>query len=103
MIIPIKLEKRTEGEREAYAEGYAAGKRNAVKHGRWVDEVYTAGVLEMYGHKCSVCGAITPVNVDRYRYCPMCGAIMDGKSKCVECKGGYCEDECGARMDEVEE
>lgn len=48
-----------------------------VRHGRWVDGEYTAGVLKMYGHKCSVCGAITPVSVARYRYCPNCGAKMD--------------------------
>ena len=47
-----------------------------VRHGRWEDEVYTAGALKMYGHKCSACGAITPVSVAKYRYCPNCGASM---------------------------
>lgn len=48
-----------------------------VRHGRWKWHLFKAGTIDVYGHECSVCGAITPVNVDRYKYCPNCGALMD--------------------------
>ena len=73
MMIPIKLEKRTEGEQKAYAEGYAAGKRHAVRHGRWIwdDE----------GYHCSECffhayGNTLECMDGTYAYCPNCGARM---------------------------
>lgn len=68
-MIPIKLEKRTEGEQKAYAEGYAAGKRDAIRHGRWI-EADDDGVM----HKCSVCGEWSCC---RSPYCGECGAKMD--------------------------
>lgn len=68
-MIPIKLEKRTEGEREAYAEGYAAGKRDAVRHGHWIEDT-DDGVMG----KCSVCGEWSCC---RAEYCNACGAKMD--------------------------
>lgn len=79
-MIPIKLEKRTEGEQKAYAEGYAAGKRDAVRHGRWVIE------KKMFPYiypkwSCSECGEETTETTGwgtkpRYNYCPNCGASM---------------------------
>lgn len=71
MIIPIKLEKRTEGEREAYAEGYAAGKRDAVRIGRDLCDTPTL-------FWCSECDWSTgdTYPADRFNYCPMCGAKM---------------------------
>lgn len=70
MMIPIKLVKRTEGEQKAYAEGYSAGKRDAVRHGRWI-------IDEWDTPNCSVCGCS---GIDDYYatpYCPHCGASMD--------------------------
>lgn len=49
-----------------------------VRHGRWEDEVYTSWPLKIYGHKCSVCRAITPVSEGKNNYCPNCGARMEG-------------------------
>ena len=68
MKIPIKLEKRTDGERKAYAEGYSAGKRDAVRHGRWIDNEI--------GYSCSICLHGSP-NGAKWNYCPNCGARMD--------------------------
>lgn len=87
MIIPIKLEKRTEGEQKAYAEGYAAGKRDAVRHGRW-EGGEDAGVY------CSVCH-------QRALIAPYMNATFDG----IEYRQvitPFCM-WCGAKMDEVEE
>lgn len=65
----------------AYKNGYEAGKRDAIKHGRWIMGVDEADYL--YG-ECSVCGYVerdafpcgrTP------KFCPECGAKMDRKSE----------------------
>lgn len=49
-----------------------------VKHGRWkLEENWETG-YGVYVHVCTACNAITPVNVSRYKYCPNCGAKMDG-------------------------
>ena len=45
-----------------------------VRHGRWV-----AGPMKMWGWKCTACGAFSPVNVKSYKFCPGCGAKMEGK------------------------
>lgn len=80
MIIPIKLEKRTEGEQKAYAEGYAAGKRDAVRHGRWIE----ASAHDPCDYRCAGCGWLAD---DEYHYCPNCGAEMSNATQhtgCVE-------------------
>lgn len=67
-----------------------------VKHGRWIEEDDAI----IHGH-CSSCGwsAIwQETDVFGMPYCPNCGAKM--LSPCVECEGGYCEDECMARAEE---
>jgi hypothetical protein len=49
-----------------------------VRHGRWkLEENWETG-YGIYVHVCTACNAITPVNVSRYKYCPNCGAKMDG-------------------------
>lgn len=61
----------------AYKNGYEDGKRDAVKHGRWIE--VDDGVLIGKGthFECSECevweswGRLS-------RYCPNCGARMDG-------------------------
>ena len=61
----------------AYKNGYEAGKRDAVKHGRWI-QWGTFGDLA----KCSVCGkdsfTMHFVAYQNFNYCPNCGARMDG-------------------------
>lgn len=59
--------------KNGYRKGYEDGKRDAVKHGRWV--FGTANHREYM--KCSVClKSQTPTGV--FTYCPNCGARMDG-------------------------
>lgn len=54
---------------QAYKNGYADGKRDAAKHGRWGP--YSTSMMV-----CSVCNRHTARH--RYKYCPHCGARMDG-------------------------
>lgn len=55
-----------------------------VVHGRWVDEEpnLTLGCYRHSAHyQCSVCGRRTGKAQTRsYRYCPKCGARMDGEA-----------------------
>ena len=57
-----------------------------VRHGEWVDEIRTFSVMDKYGyvreeqkktHTCSLC-RVGIVGLDNMRYCPNCGAKMDG-------------------------
>ena len=92
----MKIHEATE---QAYKNGYEDGKRDAVKHGRWVWEVETHGnpiygVDEDFGYRCSECKVWADeygVDGDIYeeppthilRYCPNCGAKMDGGNEDV--------------------
>lgn len=61
---------------QAYRNGYEAGVKDSVVHGRWV--FGTANHREYM--KCSVClKSQTPTGV--FTYCPNCGAKMDGDFK----------------------
>ena len=60
---------------------------DAVKHGHWnsVSREYVTGEgADMYA-QCSECGEIELVYtrhyVQRYKFCPHCGAKMDGEEK----------------------
>ena len=59
---------------QAYKNGYEQGQRDAVKHGRWERN-------ELFAPYCTVCES-SPMSALRpegnYRYCPNCGAKMDG-------------------------
>ena len=56
-----------------------------VKHGEWID-LHDENVLYEQTYKCSVCGewfvieAGTPKE-NGYKYCPNCGARMDGEGE----------------------
>lgn len=56
-----------------------------VRHGRWID-LHDENVLYEQTYKCSACGewfvieAGTPKE-NGYKYCPNCGARMDGEKK----------------------
>lgn len=49
-----------------------------VVHGRWVFETATANTLSRI--KCDICGwwTLDPSVDNSYKYCPNCGAKMDG-------------------------
>ena len=56
----------------AYKNGYEAGKRDAVKHGRWLPQrLLGIGVVD-----CSECKTL---GSPHWKWCPMCGARMDGE------------------------
>ena len=74
---------------EAYKNGYEDGKRDAVKHGRWVDSkgdtvAIDADGCPLHSCTCSVCGEWLTAS-DEYacigNFCPNCGARMDGASE----------------------
>lgn len=72
-----KVDKLTIAE-EAYKNGYEKGKKDAVKHGRWVQCKDWD-----YDYECSICegyaGEDTDGNYNKLsHYCPNCGAMMDG-------------------------
>ena len=80
----MKLLKRTEGERQAYLEGFEAGKRagicigarggvpSAEKRGKWV--------VDMSGlPMCTVCGEYLDEFQKQSKYCPNCGAKMESE------------------------
>ena len=59
---------------QAYKNGYEDGKRDAVKHGRWIGGYMG---LTYIVPKCSQCGYGNGA-VGAANYCPNCGAKMDG-------------------------
>ena len=70
----MKIHEATEtAYKNGYADGYEDGKRDAVKHGKWKinDELIPWGCP----YECSVCGM---ANCATNKYCPNCGARMDG-------------------------
>lgn len=56
-----------------YQKGYEAGKKDAVKHGRWIDKTSCCRFASTR-YECSVCGNI---GWGKYNFCPRCGAMMD--------------------------
>ena len=61
--------------KNGYAKGYEDGKRDAVKHGRWI-RVPSSDMMTGKAYKCSECnkmryGSFMP------NYCQNCGAKMD--------------------------
>jgi hypothetical protein len=50
-----------------------------VRHGEWIDTGIEEFGLIYSGYKCSQCGFILYGN--QTKYCPNCGAKMDGGSK----------------------
>ena len=74
--------------KDAYQKGYEVGKRDAVKHGHWIEGCPTE-TTDYFN--CSVCNAGIFVNnlwrvsnkdvSEIHRYCRNCGAKMDGKEE----------------------
>ena len=69
------------GRKVGDAEGYARGKAEAGKSGKWEEWSPSDITLILTGEEmlfgCSGCGAKYP-DVEGYRYCPNCGARMEG-------------------------
>lgn len=61
-----------------YAENLPAADVAPVVHARWVFETATANTLSRI--KCDICGwwTLDPSVDNSYKYCPNCGAKMDG-------------------------
>lgn len=49
-----------------------------VRHGRWIREWNMRGDISDLVWSCSVCGM--PKQLDTTKYCPNCGARMDGET-----------------------
>lgn len=62
------------GYSNGYKQGYEQGKKDAVKHGHWIDTGRTDYYLNKE-YRCSCCDA---VDYMRSNYCPNCGAKMEG-------------------------
>lgn len=64
-----------------YVKKFPAADVQPVKHGRW-SECYTDS--HHYSGICSVCGraSIKSLTESLYKYCPKCGARMDGDPEC---------------------
>lgn len=75
-----ELVKALNYDRGQYEKGYADGKADAVKRGRWIEEERPT----CYVYKCTVCGDgfDTP-----YNYCPNCGAhmVLDDEDRSIPC------------------
>lgn len=76
------IEVRAAYEQKAYNKGYADGKAEPVKHGRWLwREEWFWGEGEKASRMtfgCSECGHSMYSKHDTLNYCPNCGARMDG-------------------------
>ena len=59
----------------AYKNGYALGKKDALKHGRW-EEVIGKGIFGKRYLRCSNCESENGLMI-HFNYCPNCGAKMD--------------------------
>ena len=71
-------------DRDQYAKGYADGKRDAERHGRWLKTQEPLGWRDVDCVECSVCHDSWIVDEDYefddfggWNYCPSCGAKMD--------------------------
>ena len=81
----IEREAAIKAVRENDCEGYATWAVKAVpsadvapvRHGYWIESSmsFTDGLTRLFGFKCSECAGFC---VGESRYCPNCGARMDG-------------------------
>ena len=62
----------------AFADGYAQGKQDAVKRGRWKLGKSGNDFIGYPVYNCSVCGYWNE-DVYGFLYCPNCGADMRGE------------------------
>ena len=64
----MKIHEATE---TAYKNGYEDGKRDAVKHGRWLPQ-------RLLGQDIVDCSECKTLGSPHWKWCPLCGARMDG-------------------------
>lgn len=51
-----------------------------VRHGKWIDEGQYADFFPHHAWLCSECGEhVIEIDTPWYKYCPNCGARMDGE------------------------
>lgn len=62
---------------QAYKNGYEDGKRDAVKHGWWIEKYHENPLGGFFRFHCSECAASKPVAITT-NFCSNCGARMDG-------------------------
>ena len=62
------------GYSNGYKQGYEQGKKDAFKHGHWID----TGRADYYLNKEYRCSCCDAVDYMRSNYCPNCGAKMEG-------------------------
>ena len=67
------------GYEKGYRDGYAealdvADNTEPIRHGHWENPMALAGT-------CSMCGYTILGIIDDFKYCPVCGAKMDGERK----------------------
>lgn len=69
-------------DKSRYEAAYEQGKRDAVKHGHWIEEGYRNGeiVCSNCGEPCATFSMLKP----RDRFCKWCGARMEGEDDDVE-------------------
>lgn len=62
---------------KAYEDGYEQGKKDAVRHGHWIErkEIFDGETNEVDAIGCSVCGK-SQKKQRKTPYCPNCGAKM---------------------------
>lgn len=69
------------GDRKQYEKGFADGRADATKHGRWIENIEEVQGLRWIVNRCSCCNSARPMRlVDEpleFNYCPNCGARMD--------------------------
>ena len=78
-IVEMSCRKRTKREQEAFDMGRELGRREAVRHGRWIPD----SDKHAFSEECSVCGEGVlweDGQLHHYNYCPHCGAKMDGEA-----------------------
>ena len=65
------------GYSNGYKQGYEQGKKNAVKHGYWVQRNSVGSAT------CSICNGLifNYYDNENHNYCPNCGAKMEGDGK----------------------
>lgn len=64
----------------AYKNGYEQGKKDAVRHGRWVKQWCDNNMIGHEYAECSVCGC-SMLDTNQFwnsKHCPNCGVKMDG-------------------------
>ncbi len=77
MSVMKSSRKMTSREQTAYDLGFHEGQNAAIVHGRW-ERCFEDWRQQIEGDECSACGFQIYGGVSHFKYCPNCGAKMDG-------------------------